>query len=154
MNYKLLITGIPGTGKTTVGNILEKQHGFKHVDLEGAPIEELYQNPEMFIDNLWKLKQNIVLTWGFVPESQTEMVLMFKEKGFKLFWFDGDREAARKAFNKRGDVPEELLDLQLGRIDSFGVVNKIKPTIYNTFDHAGNFKDIKTVIKEILHNRV
>jgi broad-specificity NMP kinase len=31
---KLLITGVPGTSKTTIGDYLAEKHGFTHINLE------------------------------------------------------------------------------------------------------------------------
>lgn len=147
--YRLLITGIPGTGKTTVGDELAQKHDFKHLDFESDAIREFLENPATFIEKLAESKRHIVITWGFMPEKQTELVLQLKESGFKLIWFDGNREAARKAFNKRGTVPEKALYIQLGNIESFNVVDRIQPIRYDTFDKKGRFKALPQIIEEI-----
>lgn len=147
---KLLITGIPGTGKTTVGTELEKKYDFKHIDLENQDtLSEFIKNPTEFIEKLNKSRSNIVVSWGFVPETQTDFVVQFKSSGFKLIWFDGNREAAIKMFKKRGTVSENALYIQLGNIERFNVVGRIKPFIYNTFDKRGRFKGLSEIIDDV-----
>lgn len=52
---KLLISGIPGMGKTTIGNYLEKKHNFEHFDMElQHNIVAYNSNPEQFVSNLFK----------------------------------------------------------------------------------------------------
>ena len=49
----LLMTGIPGTGKTSYGNAFAQEFGFVHVDLETQPaLDELAAHPSGFIDGL------------------------------------------------------------------------------------------------------
>jgi type IV secretory pathway ATPase VirB11/archaellum biosynthesis ATPase len=49
----ILITGIPGTGKTTFGNFLANKYGFVHFDIE-QPIlhERLWRFPASTIDDI------------------------------------------------------------------------------------------------------
>ncbi len=52
---KFLITGIPGTGKTTIGNWLEDKHSFKHIDFEAENWKirnEFQKDKEKFLQNL------------------------------------------------------------------------------------------------------
>ncbi len=151
MATKLLIAGIPGMGKTTVGNELQNRKNFKHINLEDQATISSISNVSNFIAELRNDSSDIVVTWGFVPdENQTSIVLAFKENGFHLIWLDGNRGAAREAFVNRNTVPEELFDVQLGRIENTAIINRIKPILYNTFDKQGNFKSIDQIIKEIL----
>src|ERR1035437_4802526 len=100
---QLLIVGIPGMGKTTVGNYFSKQYEFTHIDMECENnIAKIYAATEFFIKNLLDSSKDIVVTWGFVPnEDQIKMVEFFRDNGFKLIWLDGDREAALDEFMKR-----------------------------------------------------
>jgi hypothetical protein len=147
---RVLITGIPGSGKTTIGKELEKKHEFKHVDMdEPGTLTKFTENTDEFIKKLKGSRTNIVITWEFVPETQTDFVIQLKNEGFKLIWFDGNREAAIKAFKKRNTVPEEALYIQLGNIENFKVVERIDPLIYNTFNKRGYFKTLEEIVRDI-----
>lgn len=158
---KLLITGIPGTGKTKIGNYLSENFDFIHVDMEDKDkinINKIYINPEIFVNDLVKINKNVVVTWGFVPcEEQIAHVNLFKNKGFKLIWLDGDREAALREFTKRDSQSGEqylrdqlnAFNIQLDGIEKSNAVARIKPKIYNTFNAEHNFKDLTLISKEI-----
>jgi adenylate kinase family enzyme len=148
---KIFIAGIPGTGKTTIGNTLERDHGFKHINLEGSDFEEFRNNQNKTVNEWVSSKENIIISWGFAPQDfVTEVVLKLKSNEFKFIWFDGNRDAARKAFNNRGDVSEELLNVQLERIDNYDVIGKMNPVIYNTFQENGEFKKKEVIIQDLL----
>ena len=145
----VLITGIPGTGKTSIGNLLEEKYGYKHINFEdGASLNLFAQNPDEFLRSNSTLK-DVVITWGFVPvEIQINYVQYLKQQGFKLFWFDGNRVAAFREYLNAGR-PENLFFLQMQRICDSDVINLIKPTIINTFDKDGRFRKRSEVIEEI-----
>jgi hypothetical protein len=151
-NRKLiLITGIPGTGKSTYGEEFSKLFGFIHFDLENREtLGQLLSDPDKFIEGVVGQRGNIVVTWGFLPnDEQIGIVKQFKDRGFKLVWFDGNRPAALRAFIKRRTVPEELFYLQMFRIENSKAVQCIKPLLVNTFDQKEEFKDAATVLREI-----
>lgn len=138
---KILITGIPGTGKTTTGNHLQDKYGFVHYDVESIQTLEGIENLQ---------GENIVITWGFAPDGRDNLPIRnLQNLGYRMIWFDGDRVSARKAFNKRGDVPENLLDQQMERIDKMDI-NSFDPIIINTFDTKGNFLNKDDIIKKII----
>lgn len=147
---RYLITGIPGTGKTEVGNYLKNVHHFKHVDFEdGLSLSSFATNPEDFITRELQ-KGDIVISWGFVPvDAQISFVKYLQSIGFKLIWFDGNREAARRAFIKRGTVSVDPLDIQIKRINDSQVISIINPIIINTFDENGEFKPLESIVGEI-----
>lgn len=152
-NNYLLITGIPGTGKTTFSNYLQSKYGYRHIDLESEILlRVLFTSPKAYIKELKKQSSKVVCSWGFIPENdQINIVLLFKGLGFRLLWFDGDRIAARNAFVGRGTVPVDLLDLQMKRINNSNVIEKIKPDIINPFSKDKKFKTLKVIAKEILN---
>ncbi len=149
---KILITGIPGTGKTTIGNYLEANCDFDHIDLESKKGKRLLRNLQQLVKALSNLDKNTVVTWGFPPsQNGVDLVRAIKkEMGFELFWFEGNRQAARKVFNERGTVREELLDKQLKGIQQFEVVEKIDPIVYSPFKANGEFKPKEEIVEEIL----
>ena len=145
---KLLITGIPGTGKTTIGEYLRANKGYEHFNMErelvsqssfSAAIEAFLEAPG----------ENKVITWGFRPGVDDAGVKQLQALGFQMIWFDGNREAARKAFLKRGDVGKELLDRQMALIGKMNLPD-FQPIIFNTFDPAGNFFKEETIVGLLL----
>lgn len=139
----ILITGIPGTGKTYIGDFFANKRGYIHYDLEHRDtLSDLSSDPNFFIKKLLKNKRDIVITWGFVPDNPQQIAIVnhLKSIGFKLIWFDGNRPAALKAFNKRGTVAEKLFHLQMSRIENSKVTEKISPIIIDTFDEYGKFR--------------
>ncbi|MBI2439663.1 MAG: hypothetical protein HYV45_03645 [Candidatus Moranbacteria bacterium] len=149
---KLFICGIPGTGKTTIGNSLEKHYGFLHIDLEGPLFGEVENLSLVFFERLVKNTNNIVITWGFPPEeSSLEIARYLKDNGFTCVWFDGNREAARSVFKKRGTVSEDMFDIQVKSIDEKNVLRKIRPLCYNTFQENGRFKKEGVIIHQLFH---
>jgi hypothetical protein len=147
----ILITGIPGTGKSTYGKKLSKRFGFVHLDLENsATLARLLSDPGKFIEDILKEKGNVIATWGFAPcPEQIRIVGEFKKAGFKLVWFDGNRPAALREFIKRRTVPEEPFYRQMWGIESSKVIQQIDPLLVNTFDRKGRFKKPATVLRAI-----
>jgi hypothetical protein len=147
-----LIAGVPGTGKTRFGETLVAQFGFVHSDLEDRPTyNRLGANPMQFIADLVSNNKDTVVTWGFVPDEQSQVskVLQFKSGGFKLIWFDGNRPAALRAFQKRGTVPEVLFYLQMYKIEATKIIDTIKPAVIDSFDAKGEFKSPAVLLKEL-----
>jgi adenylate kinase family enzyme len=147
----LLITGIPGTGKTWYGDQFANQFGFLHYDLEEqSTLHLLGANPAQFIAELASRNENVVVTWGFVPDAtQTAIVFQFRDAGFKVVWFDGNRPAALREFRKRNTVPEELFYAQMYRIENSRIIAQLKPIIINSFDDEGRFKLASELLSEM-----
>jgi hypothetical protein len=140
MHDLFLITGIPGMGKTDLGNNLAKDFGFVHYDLEDPnTLNRLLANPTQFIADIVSQSRDTTVTWGFNPEHQPSVssVLQFRAAGFKLIWFDGNRPAALREFIKRGTVPEIFFYLQMYRIEATKIIDTIKPVVIDPFDIQG-----------------
>lgn len=152
-NRKLiLITGIPATGKTKVGNFLRDKFNYKHINFEdGVSLNRFAQNLQTYINT--ELNQgNIVITWGFVPvDEQIKVVKYLESYGFKLIWFDGNRLAAFREYLKEGRE-EKAFYLQMYRIEDSNVIATIKPFIINTFKDDGSFKAVEDIVQEIEAN--
>ena len=82
------------------------------------------------------IDKKIIIDWGFPPDVSLPTVVWMSRKGVRIWWFDGDRDAARTSFLNRGTVSEEALNIQMEKIDKFW------PKIKKLFD--GHFvKSIK-----------
>lgn len=150
MANHILLTGIPGTGKTTIGDHLQQKFGFVHYDFENMNTLGLFsQDIPGFISNAL-VQPKVVISWGFMPYGHTEHVLHMKNKGFTLIWFDGNRDAAFREFMRRGDVSEQAYRIQLANIDSSHVIEQIQPIIFDTFDNKGQFKNLHTIALDII----
>jgi hypothetical protein len=146
-----LITGIPGTGKTCYGNEFASKFGFAHYDLEDRQTLSRFATFADLISEMLFLNRNVVVTWGFNPEDapSLELLRQLRNAGFKWIWFDGNRPAALQAFRKRGDVSEQALVAQTERIERTKIVERLKPTIINSFDDLGHFKPAAQLLEEI-----
>lgn len=102
------------------------------------------------VQALKKEGRDVVITWGFVPETQLAAVLALRDLGFRWIWFDGNRDAARRAFNARGDVAESLLDAQLVKINAHLDLAHLIPEIVDTFDANGEFRSLEDITSELL----
>jgi hypothetical protein len=112
---RILITGVPGACKTTTGEFLALNRCFFHVDVEAPPQprgEKLIQ----LLDELGQHHRNIVVTWGFVPRAHDNDIAHIRALGYRLYWFDGDREASKRLYLKRGDAVPDEYDEQMQRI--------------------------------------
>lgn len=148
----ILITGIPGTGKTYIGDFFANKRGYIHYDLEqNDTLYDLLSSPNLFIERLLKNKRDTVITWGFVPDNQQQIRIVnhLKSIGFKLIWFDGNRPAALREFIRRGTVPEAAFYLQMLKIEQLKIINNINPLIINTFDEYGKFRRPEDILEEI-----
>lgn len=151
MKKHILIAGVPGTGKTTVGDYLQKNFGFVHYNFEDSALALYAQDPRGFITKALA-QEKIVITWGFMPYGHTDHVVEIKKRGFTLIWFDGDRDAAFREFMKRGTVSEQAYKIQMLNIETAKVIATIKPKIINTFDKNSKFKKLEVIAKEVLEN--
>jgi hypothetical protein len=110
----VLISGIPGTGKSSFAQWLQVNHGFVHYDVDA----ENGQLPSVE----WILQQNrLVVDWGFPANEPslsvcTSRIQSWIAGGVNHWWFDGDRAAALRSFLSRRTVSREAWDIQLGGI--------------------------------------
>ena len=154
----LLLTGIPGTGKTTLGDYLQRERGFRHLDFESGILGQYINGNQVIDAQVAALKasgDSAVITWGFLPAEQLAAVLRLRELGFEWFWLDGSREAATQAFLKRGTVTQELLDLQLSRIAEHldPRMDELQPVLIDTFDEHGQHRALDEIVEELLDGR-
>jgi adenylate kinase family enzyme len=152
----LLITGIPETGKTTYGDNFAKEFGFLHHDLEDNQTRNRFnESPVQFIGEQLNEKKNVVVTWCFGPDCERSVFLVqqLRDAGFKWIWFDGNRPAALREFQKRATVSERDLHVQMRRIEQSRIVERLKPTLINSFDDRGQFKPTKQLLAEIRASR-
>jgi hypothetical protein len=160
--WLIVLTGFPATGKTCVGNYLADYHGFRHLDFEIPRIWTLYwqYGERGFRKQVRVLKQqgqDVVVSWGFVPDTELDAVLLMQSLGFEWVWFDGDREAAHRSYRKRGAPPgvddsqyERNWQVQIGKIDTYLDLETLHPRTIDPFDSEGQHLPIGVVANEVL----
>lgn len=144
---KLLITGIPGTGKTTIGNYLQEKQGYIHYDVEVMGFD--LNDPNFIAFNI-NPSDDKVITWGFMPGVDDFRIQQLQDLDYTMIWFDGNRPAAKKAFIKRGTVSEAALNIQMARINDMDL-SIFDPIQINTFNLRGNFIKEKYICTMILN---
>ena len=153
---KLLITGVPGTGKSTIGEHLAKNNDFFHLDMEKngfAPVRELKKKETKFLKKLEPHK-NVVITWGFGFFSRP-LVENLRKNGFVLFWLDGDRVASFKTFMQRDkhDTRSEYeYYSQLMGIIASDIVERLKPIVINPFTKSSELRPTAQVAEKIINH--
>lgn len=151
-NDLILITGIPGTGKTEIGEYLKEKYGYEHLNFEVSPLPPYeFEQFKPFFQALPKNKK-VVITWGFGSSAHKNHVDYIVGLGYKHIWFDGNRVAAFREFMKRennDEQREEAFHIQMDDIIKTGIVKGISAKIVNTFDENGNFKDKQKIVDEI-----
>ncbi len=90
---KILLSGLPGGGKTALGDTLAADHGFFHADMEAdnwALAQEAHRAPDAFL-RAFPDNRDVVLTWGFHPLVSLHVVQVLVRGDFTPVWLDGDR---------------------------------------------------------------
>jgi adenylate kinase family enzyme len=150
---RILISGIPGTGKTFMGNYFHDQLGYDHIDMEsGNVFEELKRAPSDALARFISGDKNLVVTGGFmVTDWAFQMLRQFIAAGFSFIWFDGDRRSARREFAKRGTVPLEAFDAKIAELDGhYDKIMALNPKVVNPFNPDNAFKTPDLITEEIL----
>jgi len=137
-------------GKTTIGNYLADNFNFIHMDLEDGRriiVGELLNQTN-------STDKDIVITWGFGPamKNHTDIVFQLLQSGFQMIWLDGNREAAKREFMRRGTVSEELHNLQMTQVENTDIASTFHPIFYNTFDEAGEFKPLEKIASDLVNS--
>lgn len=89
---KILLSGLPGAGKTHLGTCLSRNHGYYHLDMEDWPADfakEIWDqgNIAAFVQQLDAVANNVVLSWGY-PPSCLSTVREMRSLGVTTFWID------------------------------------------------------------------
>jgi gluconate kinase len=156
MNIKILLTGIPGSGKTTSGRHLQSEHGFRHIEVETDEKFHRDLHSKMMPDFEDK---DIVISFGFNPKNCIGDIEYLKTLGFSLVWLDGDRDIALKHYKERNEKNDpanlkhhlENFHMQIEKINETEIISSIKPIEINVFDDKlGKFKDQPVIINQIL----
>lgn len=155
---KILLTGLPATGKTCIGNYLRVHKKYEHFEVEDfiktLPYHEWVKRLMEFIE---KPGEDKVITWGIVPDRDLQCILYIKSKGYRMFWFDGPRTAVERHFLKRGGGTEQELEGakqglndQLARIDASNLSSFGPFVPVNPYGPDGEFLDREEIVVQLL----
>lgn len=156
LKKRILITGIPASGKTAIGDYFRDKLSYTHCDLERlCDLNRVWETGIMvdfkrLVRILGGYRENVIVTWGFASVCDIDFVKRLKSNGFKLFWFDGNRPAALRAYIRRGTRSEYGFYVQMAAIERNKVVEKIDPVQINPFKDDFNFKSKRKIAGEIL----
>jgi hypothetical protein len=151
---RLVISGVPATGKTTVARYLAKNHGFFHIDMEDDSFRarrELQNNPGTFLDRL-ENKTRVVLSWGFSPYVDRPPFDVLQAAGYRTVWLDGDHVACLRNFLIREHYsPHREAEYygQMQMVLATEFANRPGITRVNPFD-GEKFRPLASIATEIL----
>lgn len=154
MIARLLLAGVPGTGKTTVACYLASKYGYVHVDMEERGFEARYrlsQDPARFLAGL--PAGRVIVSWGFGPFSDLRSIRHLTGAGCVMVWLDGDRVAAFREFMRReGNNPVSEYNYygQMQMIVATEVVQRMNPPVVNPFGPGGLFRPVGDIAADIL----
>jgi shikimate kinase len=151
---KILISGVPGTGKTTVGEYMAQHLGYQHIDMEAdnfRPRTELEQDADAFLGKLTAMEP-VVVSWGFSPFVDRPGVDALIAAGFKFVWLDGDHSVTLRNFLAReNNDPRQEANYhgQMQMILSTELVSRLGPICIDPFQ-AGEFRPLEEIAAEIV----
>jgi hypothetical protein len=142
----ILLSGIPGAGKSTFGRYLSREHNFAHYDLECWP--RGWPNPHLkerwdadrraFVEELRQYHDRVVLDWGF-PVSCASWVAELRDQGVQLVWLDCDTNRARDAVVRRGGTDWIAFYQQVKQIQQAGYPDQLNCLVVPVLASSGSF---------------
>jgi len=97
-NQFIILTGIPGSGKTVYGEYLRSTHGFFFIETdkdERFILDAISPRHLGLVDSYLKQYPLVAVEWGFFPQL-LECVLRLKNQGARLLWFFTAEEATAR----------------------------------------------------------
>lgn len=145
----LLIMGIPGTGKTSIGDYLQAVHGFLHIDREIHQPPSFSRDPAGFLADS---KQDIVATWGFRPKAPEDIqgVQQLLQLDFRGVWLDGYRPWALRYFLQAKPQREWEFYLQMLNVETSGIVATLNLPRVDPFTANGQFREKAEIAEDLL----
>jgi hypothetical protein len=94
----LLVSGLPGAGKTKFSTWLAKEHGYVQFETDA--------NPGVGPDQIVEMKsqhERLVVDWPYPPEPNLERFVkgLLIPAGFDHWWFDGSLSGTFEAYRRR-----------------------------------------------------
>ncbi len=156
-NVRLLLSGVPGGGKTWMGNELAGQ-GATHIDMEADRhrlAQDCLADPASFVKRL--PDGDLVVSWGFDPFAALTAVRVLVAMPLVPVWFDGDRSHFYRQFmlREQQDVVHEV-DFygQMVNIIKTGIKTQLPWIEFDPFTEDGSFApgNVRRLLKEVRVN--
>jgi energy-coupling factor transporter ATP-binding protein EcfA2 len=118
----ILLTGLPGSGKTKLGNHLSEKHGFYFINTDDNPteLEKLCLGDiDNYVAQWLKIHDLMCVEWGFKPRFSSR-VLRLKTQGASLFWLTCEKRIAHTNWledNKNKGFDPRCWDIQVLEIE-------------------------------------
>jgi len=115
-----LISGIPGTGKTFIGDYLTEHHEFIHVDLESQAGNQFLtrlqqQDFDGFVAQVSSLGDRIAMTFGYPPEW-LPVIEQLAARGVVTAWLDSPLLFSRKHWQPKPGQDPLTYTVQIAKI--------------------------------------
>ncbi len=131
----IVLMGVTGSGKTTIGRLLSQELGWKYYDADdfhpranvekmssGIPLNDDDRRPWLetlsdLIRQCLERRENAVLACSALKQSYREFLMV--DERVKMIYLKGDREVIRKRLNVRGGhyMNPALLDSQFTTLE-------------------------------------
>jgi septin family protein len=141
---RILLCGLSGTGKTTIGNQLADR-GWTHFDCE----LEHSHNPLWLSDPIAHMPEgkNVVASWGFIPHLM-ETVWDILDAGYLAVWLQGSHENRLRSVMERGET-ETFLEDRVRLRQGLGLQSIEPDMVLNTFRPNGSRWDVASLIHSV-----
>ena len=163
---KLLLTGVPGAGKTHLREVLVAEHEYFGLSLneEDPPpstdtlraglYDRLHRehDPNALADDVWRMDGDVVIEWGFpINNASFRFARTLRERGLRVIWLECDDAVARERFLRRGKVSAVEFDEQVARIrKSYRKIMKVvDPPVIHVLAADGSPHTAGELLKEI-----
>lgn len=151
----ILLTGVPGMGKTTLDHYLAEHRGYYHFDREVFETWPRWQrrlwNKHLpwFVTLMRWWYRKVVITWGFSPSLDLQVVQQLTALGVTMVWLDGDRDLAYKNYLQRGGENRAAFFVQVFQLDRLKNTG-LAALHYNPLTDTGRFKPVEQRADEVL----
>lgn len=156
----ILISGLPGVGKSSFSRTLARKCGYSHYDMERA---QTWPRPDLH--SLWDASRsnfvsalasahagNAVLDWGFPPVC-LPWITELKGAGVVVCWFYADEPLARKSYLARDPGGIDAFERQLRLIKDSGLPQGLGAIEFEAVTTAGyrDWQECWQTIQESRH---
>jgi hypothetical protein len=131
MARRILLNGASGVGKRSIETLLELEHGFRNLHVDGTPSPRLKSILLLEIFAAARSDEDVVIVWtGVCPSDWVELLHGLQ---FEWCWLDADRGAGRPTGVER---------------PGFGTIPP--PRAVDPFDSEGSFASLSEVVAALI----